>query len=488
MPPEVLNKLAIESFFITQTDSVTLAERFESWLEDNSVRNKMQIALQNILPNEGELTPEEAIATAVSSLLHDGNSVYKAQVEQPLARLTEQKKELEEQMRGTTGKIHFDFAKSVYSLDRLVRQFRDNRLINFLSSSSWLPGYAFPQDIVKLLVRNEFGNQMRLERDREIGISEYSPGAEIVADGYLFTSGGVWFNSKEPEIKHYARCPECRKIDTYLETERPSRSCTRCGTRLTGKFLPRLYIKPDGFTTLVSDTVRVPGRSRKPGARTSEVFLLEGADPERFEAHTVNGVLFAEKVGGRLFLANSGYEFNGYHICRKCGRSLDKPSSGRTHETPWGTMCSGSVLRLDLAHEFTTDILQLRFHGCTPAAPDITDRSFWLSFVTTFLNGASDSLNIDAADLGGIYHGWSEESFIGELVVYDRIPGGAGHIRRIVDNLETVLEAGLERVEKCKCPDLEASCYACLRNYGNQFYWDELKRRPVIEWLSSILS
>jgi len=142
---------------------------------------------------------------------------------------------------------------------------------------------------------------------------------------------------------------------------------------------------------------------------------------------------------------------------------------------------------LDLAHEIRTDILQLRFQSCTPGAPTIRDRSFWLSFVSAFLNGASDALNIDAGDLGGTYHGWSEESYVGELVVYDRIPGGAGHIQRILDHLDSVLDSTYSRVRDCRCPDIEASCYACLRNYGNQFYWEELKRKPVIKWLGSVL-
>jgi hypothetical protein len=328
---------------------------------------------------------------------------------------------------------------------------------------------------------------MRLQRDREIGISEYAPGAEIVADGWLFTSGGVWFNSREPEIRQYARCPECRKIDTYLEAERPSRDCSRCGTKLIGKFLPRYYIRPDGFTTLVTDPVRRPGMSRRPGARTTEVFLLEGAARGDFRSHRVKGVTFAEKSGGRLFLANSGFQYSGYQICRKCGRGFTEAPSDRTHETPWGTKCTGSVKRLDLAHEITTDILQMRFHDCTPVPPPITERPFWMSFVAAFLNGASDALNIKGSDLGGTYHGWSEESYVGELVVYDRIPGGAGHISRIVTDLGGVLEAALARVRDCKCPDLEASCYACLRSYNNQFYWEQLRRKPVIDWLSRIL-
>ena len=147
----------------------------------------------------------------------------------------------------------------------------------------------------------------------------------------------------------------------------------------------------------------------------------------------------------------------------------------------------GKYTHLHLAHVITTDILQLRFDGCNPTPPQINDKPFWLSFVSTFLNGVSDALNIDSKDLGGTYHGWSEQSNIGELVIYDRIPGGAGHIRRILDNLDDVLIAGLERVINCKCPDLDASCYACLRSYSNQFYWEDLKRRPVIEWLSKII-
>ncbi|MBM4164690.1 MAG: DUF1998 domain-containing protein, partial [Lentisphaerae bacterium] len=483
-----LDRLTIEEFFLDASMGSTLAERYVDWLADPSTQSAMRRSLAGILPPGSPISPESAIAVSPASLLSDSDSIFQVHVRSNLDRLREQLQEIEKQMLETTGTERIALARGSNSLERLITQFKEDRLIDFLSSSSWLPGYAFPQDIVKLLVRQtEYGRQMRLQRDREVGISEYAPGAEIVADGFLFTSGGVWFNSKEPDIRQYARCPECRKIDRYLESERPSRVCSRCGTALTGKFLPRFYIRPDGFTTLVTDPVQRPGRSRRPGPRASEVFLLEGAANDDFSLHSVKGVTVAEKQGGRLFLANSGYQFRGYHICRKCGRGFTKTPTGRTHKTPWGTDCSGQTKVLDLAHEICTDILQLRFHDCTPAAPSIVDRAFWLSFVSAFLNGASDALNIDAGDLGGTYHGWSENSYVGELVVYDRIPGGAGHIARIVDNLDQVLNTALVRVRDCKCPDREASCYACLRSYLNQSYWEELKRRPVIEWLGNIL-
>jgi len=483
-----LDHLTVDAFFLSPDEKTSLAARYETWLGEAQNWRVMISSVKGILPEQSALIPEEVLSSSVDTLLHNPKGVLTYHVRQPLQQLAKQFAEIEKQLKTASGSVRISLARSSASLDRLIRQFKEERLIDFLSSCSWLPGYAFPQDIVKLLVRQvEYGKRMRLQRDREIGISEYAPGAEIVADGWLFTSGGVWFNSREPEIRQYARCPECRKIDTYLETERPSRECSRCRTKLSGKFLPRPYIRPDGFTTLVTDTVRRPGMSRRPGARTTEVFLLEGAAREDFREHPVRGVTFAEKSGGRLFLANSGYQYSGYQICRKCGRGFTEVPSDRTHETPWGTKCTGSVKCLDLAHEITTDILQLRFHDCTPAPPLITERPFWMSFVAAFLNGASDALNIKGSDLGGTYHGWSEETYVGELVVYDRIPGGAGHISRIVKDLGVVMEAALARVRDCKCPDLEASCYACLRSYNNQFYWEQLKRKPVRDWLSLIL-
>jgi hypothetical protein len=81
------------------------------------------------------------------------------------------------------------------SLHRLIEQFKKQRLIDFLSSQSWLPGFAFPQNVVKLLVRHaELNEKMRLERDREMGISVYAPGSEVVADGHLLRSGSILRN------------------------------------------------------------------------------------------------------------------------------------------------------------------------------------------------------------------------------------------------------------------------------------------------------
>ncbi len=484
----LLDQATIETFFLTDFNGTTLVERFSSWIREPGVRKGLVERVKRILPKGIALLPDEALTESEKSLCGDTGSVLSKGVNAHLARFEQQKQELQEQAANPQASLNARRALtlSVFSLERLVEQFRKDRLINFLSSQSWLPGYAFPQNTVKLLVRHgDLGSSMRLERDREVGISEYAPGSEIVADGHLLRSGAVWFDSREPDVRFYTRCPQCRKIRTYLETEKPEMSCDRCGTQILHRAMR--YLRPDAFSTLVSDEVVEPGMYRKRPPRNSDVFLLEGSD--QFRAHEkIKGVYFGIKPNGKMFRANSGHEFKGFKICRRCGRWFENAAPGPRHTSPWGGECSGRLIELHLAHELVTDILQLRFHECVPPAPKLDNKSFWLSFQAAFINGCSDALGIDPSDLGATFNGWTDESWMGELVIYDRVPGGAGHIDRILDKLDEILTKSLERVEACKgCTDIDSSCYACLRSYSNQSQWELLCRAPVVNWLSAVL-
>jgi len=73
--------------------------------------------------------------------------------------------------------------------------------------------------------------------------------------------------------------------------------------------------------------------------------------------------------------------------------------------------------------------------------PKIVDRVFWISFVSSFLNGVSRLLNIDLNDLAATYNRIPDtDNNEAELVIYDRIPGGAGYLSRIIDNLKDCLQ------------------------------------------------
>lgn len=77
------------------------------------------------------------------------------------------------------------------------------------------------------------------------------------------------------------------------------------------------------------------------------------------------------------------------------------------------------------------------------------------------------------------------------LVLFDDVPGGAGYVRRIAQNKDTlrsVLQAALRKLERCRCggEQRDTSCYGCLRNYHNQFCHDELERGTVIDFLNGL--
>ena len=74
-----------------------------------------------------------------------------------------------------------------------------------------------------------------------------------------------------------------------------------------------------------------------------------------------------------------------------------------------------------------------------------------------------------------------------DLIIYDNVPGGAGHVKRIMDKrmLVETFELALKKVEQ-KCCDEDSSCYNCLRNYNNQTYHKLLKRKLAIEALQEI--
>jgi len=139
---------------------------------------------------------------------------------------------------------------------------------------------------------------------------------------------------------------------------------------------------------------------------------------------------------------------------------------------------------VDLVCQFTTETLQIRFE----TAPEVTDRSFWTSFTSAFVAAAADVLSIPRSDLDATYRSQTEGSLKGELVIYDRVPGGAGYVFQVRDKLRQVLLKTLDRVANCANPncDLQSSCYTCLRTYRNQFEWEDLSRQIVVDWLSTI--
>jgi ATP-dependent helicase YprA (DUF1998 family) len=116
--------------------------------------------------------------------------------------------------------------------------------------------------------------------------------------------------------------------------------------------------------------------------------------------------------------------------------------------------------------------------------PEFSGAEAELSFLYGILNGAVDALDIPQQDINGtIYYRSDGPAF----VLYDDVPGGASHVKRIHDNLRLVFEAARKRLRDCECGE-DTSCYNCLRSYQNQYFHDQLQRGIAAELLEKLLS
>jgi hypothetical protein len=181
-------------------------------------------------------------------------------------------------------------------------------------------------------------------------------------------------------------------------------------------------------------------------------------------------------------MVNSGIATRGFVICQWCGfaEAIDPKSRKRKreHQNAYGKPCRGTMESKHLGHEFLSDVLELRFVAPRPYDPE---NSLWWSLTYALLQGASDTLGIERSDIDGCLYPYGEKNLPPAIVLFDSIPGGAGHVRRIGENLSDVLKQTYELVAHCEACHKDTACYACLKTYGNQFCHHVLKRGAVSE-------
>lgn len=153
---------------------------------------------------------------------------------------------------------------------------------------------------------------------------------------------------------------------------------------------------------------------------------------------------------------------------RRTRRRWGSPAPGRSSHITWATSSRRTCW------------------SCSSGSDRPLDQSTWLSLTYALLEGAAETLQIRRDDLDGTIYTSSPGAPSPSIVLFDTVPGGAGHVHEVQRELRAVLEAALARVERCEC-DETTSCYECLRNYRNQWYHDQLARGPVADYLRRAL-
>lgn len=387
-----------------------------------------------------------------------------------------------------------------------------NKLIDFLARGNILPRYGFPVDTVELEQNTTASNidSLRLSRDLQVAIAEYAPSSEVVADGKLYTSRYIKKSNIGTNQEWYTGyigvCPneDCKAVNfsvTPISAE--GVTCSSCGKILHKIDFVESIEPRSGFVT-EREAKEVPLSKQEKNYKSEDYYIgnKESRTIDKFE-FKFNGIkILVESTTNDSLLVKSS---NSFYVCPVCGFAYasDETISGDNeankkikngahliktvgkHESLFSqSRCSCQELKkYTLHHVFNTDVAKISFQCNT------SDYDTMVSTMYSILYAMADTLNIERRDIKACISPkllGNELSY--SIIIYDSVPGGAGHSRRLVTSdgkmLYQIFQAALRRVDTCKCTP---SCYSCLRSYDNQKIHDNLDRKKVARFLQQFI-
>ena len=371
------------------------------------------------------------------------------------------------------------------SLMRALGALKKERTISILAENGILPKYGFPTDLVELhlpaVEQSIEDNRLSLSRGMRQAIREYSPGSEIVAGKVLWRSVGIRRpKGRDLQQRRYGRCPECGAFVWPIDNFSNMGTCPVCKTEFELKGV--MLIPSYGFE---GKRVEKGIGLRKPRSRgyATVHFSQHWSNEASLEIVQFAGGCVRKRYAGNGQLCVLNAPRGGFHVCNYCNAAA---VVGEKIEH-WG-YCEKSgivpkILRYDaLGASFVSDVLELVFD--IGAAPVYADED-WEAVMWALFTAAAKILEVPETELGGTMY--ENEMHGVSLLIYDDVPGGAGHARQLSDRVTELVEEAYKVVDgHCGCGE-ETCCYGCIANYYNQSKQAKLSRGAAKRILGSLL-
>lgn len=478
--------MALSQFFKNYPEAFGSVETFYSkWFDEfiKFLQSKPESLIQstnNVLPNE-KVKKDLKNGKWINNILKEDSDfnikIAKKKFDKTWSDLEKQKEVSKVDEDGKS----LDYYKKQSELLKNTDENNKNLITN-LANNNLIPKYCFPTDLVQLYL-NKYANikddDYRLVRDLKIALYEYAPSSEIMVDKKIITSRYIC-NANELSRLYSYECKKCHKV-TVNEFRIDKMTCETCKEEI--KERNAYFITPKfGFFGFVEDNkegVLKPKQSFSSPLR----YIGQGLE---YNHKKINDLLeFSVIKDDELLIKND----NNFFVCEDCGytivnneyrcNNLDKVVDKLPHKDSFNKQCNNKELKKhSLGFKYKTDVLKMKIslpfeHGEDEAH----------SVLYALLEGIALAFDIERNDIDGIY---IYENYNPVFVLFDTVPGGAGHVTRLLEEKEMkkAFEYAYEKVNQNCC---DTSCYSCIRNYKNQKYHTNLRRELAKNYLEKII-
>ena len=494
-----------------------------AWWNVNRNDNGLILRFQNFLQWVTAQSPGQPIRTDLMTLMRS------TPVE---TELENWKQFLEEVQRNFEGAVEIwkkDYEELLATWEQLSKQadYRPTQLnalryqmktlhnitvIEAFSDQQFLPGYGFPIGLQKLRVqipdKNDYRrvreeDQYRLERNGMQALGEYVPGSQILVGGKLVVSHGLmkhWTGANTDDAFGLrGEILECVNSHTYYRIGNHGDACPFCGGTPMGAARPMLLPR-HGFTTAAWD----PPRRSTDVDRVGRVEQVTVAFPRQadMQANYLTVPTFAGieeltaryKEAGVLLVYNEGDFRNGFAICTKCGYAdserksdgegrINLPSNFENHSPLddayrkrhcWSNEVAPVLRHQRLAAKQTTDVALIDFAKCLPKEHLTENLAITLGYALQIAAGRV--LELDTREIGVMTSPTGDGTVYG-VVLFDNVPGGAGHVRELLERgpewfeeAQNTLYHSPEHYALCR-----TACLDCLLTFDAQMQADKLE-------------
>ena len=473
----------------------TLADAFLHWLQELNSEHLLAEKLTALLKGtELEGHTLEALCTDTRKAFSDAISAAL----EDMKAIDIQRERQEERGAGAVDK---SLLNALRYQERLLKA---DTVISYLARRGFLPRFGFPLSVVKLDTNWEIKESrknghrdayddsdreqsivpdLRMERALDLALSEYVPGAEVVAAKRIHRVQGLVRNwhDEESVIAHRRFYLECLKCGHTDDRAAAISACPVCKhpTMATDDFVEqaalqsrkkngddslvaedglrppsplRWYLEPRGFA--VQAGVPPERVTRSPQRMPSATIKLAQSPPEFMEELIEGQLASGFREQERVFIRSEGNPDRtttqgfGYAICQYCGFSLpevswDKPLPDKfrghlmlrgknrcpSHAKPWrhavlGTSMPVDVFRVRLLGDLAPQGLNTQ-----------SEEGFYLTFAVLLLQVAARRLQVDPRTfqpLVGTWRRYDTEGFRREAVLYEE--SGSGMLERLQEH------------------------------------------------------